>query len=231
VRFPGSSAVLILLAPLLLLGAANSRAAAAEPAPSPSPSGGPSPDATFHDSIAPGYWLPLLDAPATSPDFQPGTGLPFLRPTNGFETQPFGCTNFGLEPSTAICTGGFHSGVDLADPTGVPIHAAADGIAYPLPDYQFYGNHVLIQHPGGLATVYGHMIRMNVGWGQQVKRGEVIGWVGSTGNSTGPHLHFEVRFGGVPVDPMPYLTGKPGEPFPFPAGWPGMPPDDALGLN
>jgi len=90
---------------------------------------------------------------------------------------------------------------------------------------------VLVQHAGGLSTVYGHLDRLNVGWGQAVKRGEVIGWVGSTGNSTGPHLHFEVRFAGVPVDPAPYLAGVPAEPFPLPPGWPGMPPDDALGLN
>ena len=119
----------------------------------------------------------------------------------------------------------------VADPAGTPIHAAADGIAYPLPDYEFYGNHVLIQHQGGLSTVYGHMVRMNVAWGQRVKAGDVVGWVGSTGNSTGPHLHFEVRFAGIPVDPAPYLAGSPPEPFPLPAGWPGMPPDDVLGLN
>jgi murein DD-endopeptidase MepM/ murein hydrolase activator NlpD len=235
VRPPGTAGALLLLAPLLLLGASLPRDVTA-PSPSPAaspaaPADGPKPDPTFHDSIAPGYWLALLDAPPTSGDYRPGTGLPLLRPTRGVETQPFGCTNFGLEPTTANCPGGFHYGVDLADPQGVPIQAAADGIAYPLPDYQFYGNHVLIQHAGGLSTVYAHMVRMNVAWGQPVKRGDLIGWVGTTGNSTGPHLHFEVRFAGVPVDPLPYLEGSPAEPFPLPAGWPGMAPDDNLGLS
>jgi murein DD-endopeptidase MepM/ murein hydrolase activator NlpD len=231
VRLLGTAGGLLLLAPLLLLGAGISRPDTSEPPSPAAAAGGPNPDPAFHDSIAPGYWLPLLDAPATPGDFQPGAGLPLLRPTRGAETQPFGCTNFGLEPSTGSCPGGFHSGVDLADAQGVPIRAAADGIAYPLPDYQFYGNHVLLQHAGGLSTVYGHMVRMNVGWGQAVKRGDLIGWVGTTGNSTGPHLHFEVRFAGVPVDPVPYLVGAPAEPFPLPAGWPGMPPDDSLGLR
>jgi murein DD-endopeptidase MepM/ murein hydrolase activator NlpD len=232
VRARGTAgALLLLVAPLLLLGAGYPRPDVSQPSPSPSPAGGPSPDPTFHDSIAPGYWLALLDAPPTPADYRPGAGLPLLRPTRGFETQPFGCTNFGLEPPTNGCPGGFHSGVDLGDPQGTPILAAAAGIAYPLPDYQFYGNHVLIQHLGGVSTVYGHMVRMNVGWGQVVRRGDLIGWVGTTGNSTGPHLHFEVRFAGVPVDPIPYLAGAPAEPFPLPAGWPGMPPDDVIGLN
>jgi murein DD-endopeptidase MepM/ murein hydrolase activator NlpD len=233
VRLPGTAGALLLLAPLLLLAAGHPfHASAASPSPSPpAPSGGPNPDPAFHDSIAPGYWLPLLDAPPTPGDFRPGTGLPLLRPTQGVETQPFGCTDFNLEPTTATCPGGFHYGVDLGDPQGTPIRAAADGIAYPLPDYQFYGNHVLIQHVGGFSTVYGHMVRMNVTWGQPVRRGDLIGWVGTTGNSTGPHLHFEVRFAGVPVDPIPYLAGAPTEPFPLPAGWPGMPPDDTIGLN
>jgi len=234
VRFPGTGA-LLLLAPLLLLAAGNPRHDTSEaPSPSPSPAAPgdqPNPDPAFHDSIAPGYWLPLLDAPATPRDFQPGAGLPLLRPTRGTETQPFGCTNFSLEPTADSCPGGFHTGLDLADPQGTPIRAAADGIAYPLPDYQFYGNHVLIQHVGGLSTVYAHMVRINVAWGQAVRRGDVIGWVGTTGNSTGPHLHFEVRFAGVPVDPVPYLGGSPAEPFPLPAGWPGMAPDDTLGLG
>ena len=75
------------------------------------------------------------------------------------------------------------------------------------------------------------MVRMNASWRDGVRRGDRIGWVGATGNSTGPHLHFEVRFAGVAVDPIPYLRGSPGEPFPLPAGWPGMPADDAIGLN
>ena len=204
-RLPGTAGGLLLLAPLLLLGAGISRPDSSEPPSPAAPAGGPNPDPAFHDSIAPGYWLPLLDAPATPGDLLPGAGLPLLRPTRGAETQPFGCTNFGLEPSTGSCPGGFHSGVDLADAQGVPIRAAADGIAYPLPDYQFYGNHVLLQHAGGLSTVYGHMVRMNVGWGQAVKRGDLIGWVGTTGNSTGPPLHFEVRVDGQFVDPLVYL--------------------------
>jgi len=222
---------LLLLAPLLLLGAGHPQADSSQPSPSPSAGGGPNPDPSFHDSIAPGYWLPLLPAPPTPADYRPGAGLPLLRPVQGVETQPFGCTNFGLETPTSGCPGGFHTGVDLADPQGTPIHAAADGIAYPLPDYQYYGNHVLIQHVGGLSTLYAHMVRINVGWGQPVKRGDLIGWVGSTGNSTGPHLHFEVRFAGAPVDPTPYLEGAPAEPGPLPAGWPGMPADDVVGLN
>ncbi|MDQ6692076.1 MAG: M23 family metallopeptidase [Candidatus Dormibacteraeota bacterium] len=188
-------------------------------------------DPTHHDSIAPGYWLPLLDAPRTPDSFVPGPGPRLSRPTRGFLTQPFGCTNFELEPRRADCTGGFHDGLDLADPQGAPVRAAGPGLAYPMPDYQYYGNHVLIQHQGGLATVYGHLLQMNVAWGQAVSAGDIIGWVGSTGNSTGPHLHFEVRFGGVPVDPAPYLAGSPANPFQLGAGWPGMPPDDYLGLN
>jgi murein DD-endopeptidase MepM/ murein hydrolase activator NlpD len=225
------AAAVVLLAAPLLLAAGRSHVDTTQPALPPASADGPSPDPAHHDSIAPGYWLPLLDAPATPADYVPGESVRIARPTPGFETQPFGCTNFGLEPSITGCQGGFHAGIDLADPTGTPIHAAADGIAYPLPDYEFYGNHVLIQHPGGLSTVYGHMVRMNVAWGQRVKAGDVVGWVGSTGNSTGPHLHFEVRFAGIPVDPAPYLAGSPPEPFPLPAGWPGMPPDDVLGLN
>ena len=220
----------VLLSPLLLLGAGIQKPDAGQIAP-PAASGGPSSDPAHHDSIAPGYWLPLLPAPATAADERPGFGLPLLRPTQGELTQPFGCTNFSLEQATAACPGGFHSGLDLASPQGTPVYAAAAGIAYPLPDYQFYGNHVLLQHPGGLSTLYAHLVAMKVAWGESVQRGQLIGWVGSTGNSTGPHLHFEVRFAGAPVDPEPYLSGSPAEPFQLPAGWPGMPPDDVVGLN
>jgi murein DD-endopeptidase MepM/ murein hydrolase activator NlpD len=113
----------------------------------------------------------------------------------------------------------------------MPIHAAGAGLAYPLTDPQRYGNYIVIQQQGGYATVYGHMVQTNVAWGQAVKAGDVIGLVGSTGNSTGPHLHFEVRFGGLPQDPMPYLQGSPAAPFPLPEGWPGAPRDDWRGVR
>jgi murein DD-endopeptidase MepM/ murein hydrolase activator NlpD len=172
-------------------------------------------------------WLAILPAP-------PGTEItatPRERwPLQGYVlTQPFGCTGFELERPATDCPGGFHTGLDLAIASGTPIHAADAGLAYPFQDDQRYGNHVLIQEPGGIATVYGHMTRTAVAWGQPVKAGDVIGYVGSTGNSTGPHLHFEVRWGGVPVDPMPWLQGAPPDPGPLPAGWPGAPRDDWRG--
>ena len=174
-------------------------------------------------------WLKVLPAPRPAADFAPPAGARVDWPLRGVVTQPFGCTQFELERPTTDCPAGFHTGLDIADVQGTPIHAAAAGLAYALPDDKGYGNHVVIQHAGGLATIYGHMVRMNVGWRQPVAQGDLIGWVGTTGNSTGPHLHFEVRFGGAPLDPLPYLGGSPVEPFPLPAGWPGSPPDDLRG--
>jgi murein DD-endopeptidase MepM/ murein hydrolase activator NlpD len=186
---------------------------------------------TTHFSLAPSVWLPLLAAPATPSGWQPPPGNRLAWPVSAPLSQPFGCTGFGLEPTTAACPGGFHFGIDLAAPSWTPIRAAADGLAYPFPDKELYGDHVLVQHRGGLATVYGHMVRMNVRWAQPVRQGDVIGWVGSTGNSTGPHLHFEVRFAAAPLDPLPYLEGSPPDPFPLPTGWPGTAPDDQIGLR
>ena len=168
-------------------------------------------------------WIRILPAPRAP--------LPSLQwPLRGVLTQPFGCTDFELERPAANCPGGYHTGLDIARSQGVPIQASAPGLAYSFSDPQRYGNHVIIQHAGGYATVYAHMVRTNTSWGQAVAAGDVIGWVGSTGNSTGPHLHFEVRYGGVPVDPATYLDGGfPAVPFVLPAGWPGSARDDWLG--
>jgi murein DD-endopeptidase MepM/ murein hydrolase activator NlpD len=75
------------------------------------------------------------------------------------------------------------------------------------------------------------MVRTNVAWGQPVQAGDVIGYVGSTGNSTGAHLHFEVRFAGTPLNPIPYLQEAPSDPYPVPEGWPGAARDDWRGIR
>lgn len=101
-----------------------------------------------------------------------------------------------------------HAGQDYAARTGTPIRAAADGTVVsviPTGSSGGYGNYTCINHGGGLATCYAHQSQTLVSPGQRVTRGQIIGLVGSTGNSTGPHLHFEVRVNGNPVDPIGYL--------------------------
>lgn len=100
-----------------------------------------------------------------------------------------------------------HTGIDLAAPQGTDIHAAEGGVVIVAEWWSGYGNTVIIDHGDNVWTLYGHIRNggISVEKGQQVKRGQKIAEVGSTGNSTGPHLHFEVRINGSPVDPMPYL--------------------------
>lgn len=121
-------------------------------------------------------------------------------------TQPYGCTPFPMEPVASWCpTGHFHAGIDMATSLGTPIYAAASGVARVADDRTGYGLYVVIDHGGGVATLYGHMDSAAVRGGEPVAAGQQIGRVGSSGLSTGPHLHFEVRRGGRPVDPSPWL--------------------------
>ena len=98
-----------------------------------------------------------------------------------------------------------HKGVDLSAPVGTPIHASADGVVSRADWFSSYGLYVSLEHGGNIETRYGHMSRLNVAAGQQVRKGDVIGYVGSTGRSTGPHLHYEVRIAGEAVNPVPYM--------------------------
>jgi murein DD-endopeptidase MepM/ murein hydrolase activator NlpD len=99
-----------------------------------------------------------------------------------------------------------HEGIDLPAPTGTPVVAAADGeVVYAGSGIRGYGNLVVLQHPGDLLTVYAHNSELFVAQGQGVRAGDRIAAVGQTGHATGPHLHFEVRQGQIPRDPMPYL--------------------------
>lgn len=101
-----------------------------------------------------------------------------------------------------------HKGIDLASPTGTPIRATADGTVSRADWFSSYGLYVSLEHGGDIETRYGHMSRLNVAAGQAVRKGDIIGYVGSTGRSTGPHLHYEVRIAGNAVNPMPYLQGS-----------------------
>jgi len=98
-----------------------------------------------------------------------------------------------------------HTGADMSAGSGTPIHACRAGTVVIAGSQGGYGNAVVIDHGGGMATLYAHQSRLGVSPGQVVNAGDVIGYVGSTGMSTGPHLHFEVRLSGNPVDPAPYL--------------------------
>lgn len=99
-----------------------------------------------------------------------------------------------------------HNGVDLAQPTGTPVYATADGIVSMAERYSSYGNYIQIEHGGELQTRYAHLSGYAVAAGEPVHKGQLIGFVGSTGRSTGPHLHYEVRVAGQAVDPRPYMV-------------------------
>jgi len=133
-------------------------------------------------------------------------GLPLATPLRVAyqKSSPFGVR---VHPITGLTT--LHTGVDLVAPAGTPIFATGAGRVLRSGLAGGYGNMVEIQHADGLVTRYAHMQSLAVAAGDPVTAGTVVGTLGSTGESTGPHLHYEVRRGEVPVDPMPFLeTGQ-----------------------
>lgn len=127
---------------------------------------------------------------------------PAIQPVNNKDMNRI-ASGFGYRIDPVYKTVKFHAGLDFAAPQGTPIYATADGrvtISGNLGNG--YGNHVVLSHGFGYETLYGHMVRVKSSVGQTVKRGEVIGWVGSTGKSTGPHLHYEVHKNGKQIDPI-----------------------------
>lgn len=117
-------------------------------------------------------------------------------------TQRFGCTDLAGEPFKADCASHrWHTGIDLAVPLGTPVFAADAGVVRTVRSERGYGNYALVTHGNGYATLYGHLSGFAVRDGAVVDRGEPIGYAGSSGFSTGPHLHFEVRLRSTFVDP------------------------------
>lgn len=127
----------------------------------------------------------------------------FVKPVSGATiAQGFGCTSVSIEPADTACPGGhWHSGIDLAAAAGAPVVATAAGVANVIVAATGFGLHVVIDHGGGLQSLYGHLSSVAVVEGQPVSGGQLIGAVGSTGNSTGPHLHFEIDRNGIAEDP------------------------------
>lgn len=133
-------------------------------------------------------------------------------------------------PITAVCKGtvtsefgerihpitkkdGFHTGIDIANKKGIPISAAFSGSIQEVGTNEAYGNYILMRHSENLYTFYGHLDSFNVRKGMNIRRGEVIAFMGTTGYSTGPHLHFEIRIEGIRVDPSYVLKGIDGIEF------------------
>lgn len=130
---------------------------------------------------------------AATPAIQPVSNQDLSRVASGF----------GIRIDPVYKTRKMHAGLDFAAPQGTPIYATADGVVK-LAGYSEggYGNHVVINHGYGYETLYGHMVRVKSRAGERIKRGEVIGYVGSTGKSTGPHCHYEVHKNGQKLDPV-----------------------------
>jgi murein DD-endopeptidase MepM/ murein hydrolase activator NlpD len=137
--------------------------------------------------VGAGNWLGMVDAPS-------------LWPLVGKVTS-----SFGQREDPFNGEGAFHAGIDISASFGEPIHATADGVVEFADRTSGYGREVVLDHGHGIKTVYGHMSGFAVSAGDQVRRGQVIGYVGLSGRSTGPHVHYEVRIQNVPVNPHKYL--------------------------
>jgi murein DD-endopeptidase MepM/ murein hydrolase activator NlpD len=139
-----------------------------------------------------------IQAAQAASSYSPPSSTPstsgFIWPVNGPVTSPFG-----------MRWGRMHTGIDIGVPYGTPIHAVASGQVIYAGWMDGYGNLVFIDHGGGISTGYAHQSSIAVANGQSVTQGQVIGYVGCTGHCFGPHLHFEVRVNGTPVDPLGYL--------------------------
>jgi murein DD-endopeptidase MepM/ murein hydrolase activator NlpD len=156
-------------------------------------------------------WLQSNSVGQIPPSAGHSTKYRFFWPEpKGVISQPFGPSKLGLEPPY----GGFphfHTGIDIVEPFGSAVYAADDGIVALVGNSSSgYGRYVVLAHSGGLETLYGHLSTALVRVGQKVNQGQTIGLEGSTGNSTGPHVHFELRMNNQPINPAPYLP--PGAP-------------------
>jgi murein DD-endopeptidase MepM/ murein hydrolase activator NlpD len=145
-----------------------------------------------------------VEAPTaySSPVPTRGISVPSRMPLEGAALT----SGFGMRTHPVLGGRRQHTGIDLAAPTGTPVYATADGIVSRADWYSSYGLYISVEHGASMQTRYAHLSRLAVAAGDSVKKGDLIGYVGSTGRSTGPHLHYEVRVEGLAVNPIPYMV-------------------------
>jgi len=131
-------------------------------------------------------------------------GIPSIRPVaGGYLNSTFG---YRIDPIDNVRR--FHQGQDITVKSGTPIYAPADGIVKRAYYVGGFGNHIKIQHSSGYTTLFAHLSKIKVKYGQQVKRGDIIGLTGNTGRSTAPHLHYEIHHNGKPENPLDYFFSE-----------------------
>ena len=161
---------------------------------------------TFAESVRDYDFLRTANVLALSTRFTRRVQPTFAAPA-GFPIAGRLMGGFGDRTDPFSGEGAFHKGVDLSAPTGTPVHVTAGGIVvHADSSLSGYGRLVVVDHGGGVETYYAHLSRIGVRVGQEVRRGDVVGAVGSTGKVTAPHLHYEIRVGGVPRNPRQYLA-------------------------
>ncbi len=145
--------------------------------------------------------------PRKLPPAEKTAGCSLKPPIRNFDRSRI-ISGFGLRKHPAYQTSEFHPGIDIDARTGEQVMASGTGLIIYAGKQSGYGNIVIIEHDNDICTVYAHLSAILAENGSAVKEGQIIGRVGLSGNSTGPHLHFEVRIGGEAVDPVDYLPGE-----------------------
>ncbi len=204
----GAAISLMATSPVAASSSANAVASAdvAEPVRDASGDTLTSSDDRFRELFA--SWTSLDNAGpqtpgAPSPAFErPTVSVPSLMPLSTARLT----SGYGMRDHPVLRSRRQHNGVDLAAPSGTPVYATADGLVSRADWFSSYGLYINIDHGAELETRYAHLSRLAVAAGERVQKGDLIGYVGSTGRSTGPHLHYEVRVDGVAVNPIPYMV-------------------------
>ncbi|MBD2843063.1 M23 family metallopeptidase [Erythrobacter rubeus] len=195
-----AAAILAAAAPAAANSSANAAADVTQPIEEAQAESLTTGDQRFRQLFA--SWTSLDNAGPGGPAEQPVVAIPSRMPLAGAKMT----SGYGMRNHPVLRKRARHKGIDLAAPTGTPIYATADGIIERADWFSSYGLYIAIDHGGDLETRYAHMSKLAVAAGDSVRKGDVIGYVGSTGRSTGPHLHYEVRVDGVAVNPIPYMV-------------------------